>query len=182
MPSWFETVPDVVETPAADSERLERRLTPAQQRAVAYVKEHRGLKSSQIPGLARARCTAWPRPESWPASTASSIRPSTRNDSADRGGRALNKRKTWQRLARLRLPKFGRLPTTRPSTIRQRRRSTKSEINLRAWFLPYVDDATAVQIADFIAADPDGFREVVWGMLKKARAPRGSKMAAKRAA
>ena len=58
----------------------------------------------------------------------------------------------------------------------------QAEINLRAWFLPYVDDATAVQIADSIAADPDGFREVVWGMLKKARAPRGSKMAAKQAA
>lgn len=58
----------------------------------------------------------------------------------------------------------------------------QSEINLRAWFLPYVDEATSVQITDSIAADPDGFREVVAAMIKKPRAPRGSKMAAKRAA
>ena len=58
----------------------------------------------------------------------------------------------------------------------------QSEINLRAWFLPYVDEATAVQIADGIASDPDGFREVVGALLKKSRAPRGSKMAAKQAA
>ena len=58
----------------------------------------------------------------------------------------------------------------------------QAEINLRAWFSPYVDNVTAAQIADGIASDPDGFREVVGAILKKPRRPRGSKAAEKRAA
>ena len=56
MQSWFATVPDVVETPTADSElpaNAERRLTPAQQRAVDYVTKHRGLTSREIHGIGK---------------------------------------------------------------------------------------------------------------------------------
>jgi len=53
----------------------------------------------------------------------------------------------------------------------------QSVLNLRAWFLATVDEATTVQLVDAIIADVDGFREIVHPILLKPRAPRGSKKA-----
>ena len=54
----------------------------------------------------------------------------------------------------------------------------QSVLNLRAWFVSFVDESTAVQIVDGIASDLDGFREVAQPLLAKPRAKRGSRTAA----